>query len=63
MVSGYTIKHSIGMVKGKSYAKDAARIREYGEHFFYKLKYKQYDSEEIVELIYLPIFQIRSSAF
>lgn len=50
LIPGYTIKHSLGMIKGKSDDIDAARIREYGERFFDKLKYKQYDSEEIVEL-------------
>ena len=50
LVPGYTIKHSLGMVKGKSDDIDAARIREYGERFFDKLEYKQYDTEEIVEL-------------
>ncbi len=50
LVPGYTIKHSLGMIKGKSDGIDAARIREYGERFFDKLEYKQYDSEELVEL-------------
>lgn len=50
MVPGYTIKHSLGMLKGKSDIVDAARIREYGERFFDKLEFKQYDNEEMVEL-------------
>jgi len=50
LVPGYTIKHSLGMVKGKSDPVDASRIREYGERFFDKLEFKEYDSEEIVEL-------------
>ena len=50
LVPGYTIKHSLGMIKGKSDPVDASRIREYGERFFDKLEFKEYDSEEIVEL-------------
>ncbi len=50
LVPGYTIKHSLGMVKGKSDPMDAARIREYGERFHDKLIFKEYDREEIVEL-------------
>lgn len=50
LVPGYTIKHSLGMVKGKSDPMDAARIREYGERFYDKLVFKEYDREEIVEL-------------
>ncbi len=47
---GYNIKHSLGMVKGKSDPVDAKRIREYGERFADKLEFKQYDSEDIMEL-------------
>jgi len=50
LVPGYTIKHSLGMIKGKSDPIDARRIREYGERFFDKLEFKEYDTEEIVEL-------------
>lgn len=50
MVPGYTIKHSLGLVKGKSDPIDAGRIREYGERFYDKLTFKEYDSEEIIEL-------------
>ena len=50
MVPGYTIKHSLGMVKGKTDDIDAGRIRNYGERFFDKLEFKQYDSEVMVEL-------------
>lgn len=50
LVPGYTIKHSQGMVKGKSDPMDAGRIREYGERFHDKLVFKEYDREEIVEL-------------
>jgi len=50
LIPGYTIKHSFGIVKGKSDPVDAKRIREYGERFRDKLKYKEYDSEDIMEL-------------
>ena len=50
LVPGYTIKHSFGMVKGKSDPVDARRIREYGERFFDMLEFKEYDSEDIAEL-------------
>lgn len=50
LVPGYTIKHSLGITKGKSDPIDAGRIREYGERFYDKLAFKQYDPEEVVEL-------------
>lgn len=50
LVPGYTIKHSLGLLKGKSDPIDARRIREYAERFSDKLKFKIYDSEEIIEL-------------
>jgi transposase len=34
LVSGYEIKHSLGLLKGKSDKIDAKRIREYGERFY-----------------------------
>lgn len=49
-VPGYTIKHSLGIIKGKSDPIDAGRIREYGERFNDKLTFKRYDTEDIVEL-------------
>lgn len=42
---GYTIKHSLGMCKGKSDETDAKRIREYGERFYDKLMFKEFDAE------------------
>lgn len=48
--SGYKIRHSLGLLKGKTDKLDAARIREYGERFFDKLKASRIDSEEIKEL-------------
>lgn len=50
LVPGYTIKHSLGITKGKSDSVDARRVREYGERFFDKLVFKEYDTEEIIEL-------------
>lgn len=50
LVPGYNIKHSLGIVKGKSDPIDAGRIREYGERFHDKLIFKEYDSEEMFEL-------------
>ncbi len=50
LVPGYTIKHSLGLVKGKSDPLDSRRIREYGERFTDKLVFSEYDVESIVEL-------------
>jgi len=50
LVPGYTIKHSMGMTKGKSDPLDARRIREYGERFTDKLVLSVYDKENIHEL-------------
>ena len=50
LVPGYTIKHSFGMIKGKSDPVDASRIREYGERFTDKLIFSEYDEENLVEL-------------
>ncbi|TDN99795.1 IS110 family transposase [Sunxiuqinia elliptica] len=58
LVSGYTIKHSLGMIKGKSDPIDAGRIREYGERFYDKLIFKEYDREEMVEL--RSLYSLRS---
>lgn len=49
-VSGYEIKHSLGLQKGKSDPVDAARIREYGERFSDKLRPAEYADETIHEL-------------
>jgi transposase len=48
--SGYEIKHSLGLLKGKSDKLDAARIREYGERFTDRLKPAKLNSESITEL-------------
>lgn len=50
LTSGYTIKHSLGLQKGKSDKLDARRIREYGERFFDKLKLVTYGIEDLKEL-------------
>jgi transposase len=50
LVPGYTIKHSLGLLKGKADPLDARRIREYGERFTDKLVFSEYDKESIVEL-------------
>ena len=50
LVPGYTIKHSLGLLKGKTDPIDARRIREYGERFTDKLVFSEYDEECIVEL-------------
>lgn len=48
--SGYNIKHSLGMTKGKSDPIDSTRIREYGERFYDKLVFNEQDKEEMIEL-------------
>jgi len=48
--SGYEIRHSLGLVKGKSDKIDAKRIREYGERFFDKLRFAKYAVEDVKEL-------------
>jgi len=50
LVPGYIIKHSLGLLKGKSDPLDSKRIREYGERFTDKLEYAEYAEENIVEL-------------
>ena len=50
LTSGYSIKHSLGLLKGKSDKLDAKRIREYGERFSDKLKLAEYESETLQEL-------------
>jgi len=50
LCSGYSIKHSLGLLKGKSDKLDAARIREFGERFADKLKETKSSNELITEL-------------
>jgi transposase len=49
-VTGYEIKHSLGLQKGKTDMIDARRIREYAERFHDKLKYAEALSSELKEL-------------
>ena len=50
LVPGYTIKHSLGLVRGKSDPLDSRRIREYGKRFADKLVFTEYDTELVTEL-------------
>lgn len=50
LVSGYNIKHSLGLQRGKSDAKDAYRIRKYGERFAEELHFIEPKSESVKEL-------------
>lgn len=49
-VSGYEIRHSMGLVRGKSDPVDASRIREYGERYADRLEDTHFPSETIYEL-------------
>lgn len=49
-VSGYEIKHSMGLSRGKSDPVDATRIREYGERYADKLEDTHFPSDTIYEL-------------
>lgn len=49
-VSGYEIKHSLGLIRGKSDPVDASRIREYGERYADRLEDTHFPSETLYEL-------------
>lgn len=49
-VSGYEIKHSMGLTRGKSDSLDASRIREYGERYADRLEDTHFPSETLYEL-------------
>lgn len=49
-VSGYEIKHSMGLVRGKSDPVDASRIREYGERHADRLEDTHFPSETLYAL-------------
>lgn len=49
-VSGYEIKHSLGLIRGKSDPVDASRIREYGERYADRLKDTHFPSATLYEL-------------
>ena len=57
LTSGYSIKHSLGLLKGKSDKLDAKRIREYGERFRDKLELAEYESETLQELNELSVLR------
>jgi transposase len=57
LVPGYSVKHSLGLVKGKSDPLDSKRIREYGERFADKLVLSKYDEENIAELKQLYVLR------
>ncbi len=50
LVPGYSIKHSLGLQRGKSDDKDASRIRKYGERFMEELRFIKPKPESIKEL-------------
>ena len=50
LVQGYSIKHSLGLQRGKSDAKDASRIRKYGERFIEELRFIKPKTEPVKEL-------------
>lgn len=50
LIHGYTLKHSIGNLRGKSDVTDAERIYEYGIRFNDKLRFYQPESEVMNEL-------------
>jgi transposase len=49
-IPGYNIKHSLGLVKGKTDKVDAMRIREYGERFYDKIVPARFEEEKMREL-------------
>lgn len=49
-VSGYEIKHTMGLSRGKSDELDAGRIREYGERYHDRLKPTHFPSEPLYRL-------------
>jgi transposase len=63
LVSGYSMKHSLGLLKGKSDPIDSKRIREYGERFTDKLVFSAYAKENMVEIkqLYTLRFQLVKS--
>jgi transposase len=58
LCSGYSIKHSLGLRKGKTDKIDAARIREYGERFYDTLTESKVNGELIGEL--QELFSLRN---
>lgn len=58
LATGYQIKHSLGLQKGKSDKIDSIRIREYGERFEDKLMEVVYPGEPLKEL--KDLFRLRA---
>lgn len=58
IVTGYEIKHSLGLQKGKTDKIDAQRIRDYGERFNDKLRHLEILSPEIKEI--RELYNLRS---
>jgi len=58
LATGYQIRHSLGLLKGKSDKIDSIRIREYGERFGDKLTSIDFPSESLKEL--KSLFKLRS---
>jgi len=50
LVTGYEVKHGLGLIKGKSDKIDSDRIREYAERFNDKLEYAVFEGECLFEL-------------
>lgn len=50
LASGYSIKHSLGLQRGKSDDIDAVRIRKYGERFAEDLRFVEPKAESIIEM-------------
>lgn len=50
LATGYNIKHSLGLQKGKNDKIDAVRIREYGKRFIDKLVLTEFECDSLIEL-------------
>lgn len=50
LATGYNIKHSLGLQKGKNDKIDAVRIREYGKRFIDKLVSTEFECDSLIEL-------------
>lgn len=50
LATGYNIKHSLGLQKGKNDKIDALRIREYGKRFIDKLVLTEFECDSLIEL-------------
>ena len=50
LMPGYTVKHSLGIIKGKSDPIDAKKLREFGTRFSDKLTKTHFHTENIAEL-------------